>query len=42
MKLKRLFINKYTMFGDCDTCGHSALYHIPLAGCMKCNCGEFH
>lgn len=30
------------MFGDCDTCGHSAMYHVPLAGCLKCDCDEFH
>lgn len=29
------------MIGDCDRCGHSALYHVPLAGCMKCDCDEF-
>ena len=29
------------MFGDCDYCGHSAAYHMPFAGCMKCSCDEF-
>jgi hypothetical protein len=30
------------MFGDCDVCGHSAIYHVPLVGCCKCDCEEFH
>lgn len=30
------------MIGDCDNCGHSAMYHVPLLGCVKCSCGEFH
>lgn len=30
------------MFGDCSYCGHSAMYHVPMIGCMKCNCDEFH
>lgn len=29
------------MFGDCDNCGHSVMYHVPLAGCIKCDCEEF-
>lgn len=29
------------MIGDCDNCGHSVIYHFPLAGCVKCKCGEF-
>lgn len=28
--------------GDCDECGHSILYHVPIFGCMKCGCDEFH
>lgn len=30
--------------GDCDYCGHSVIYHAPLFGCAKWNCGceEFH
>ena len=28
------------VFGDCR-CGHSVMYHLPLAGCMKCSCDEF-
>lgn len=30
------------MFGDCSYCGHSVAYHLPLVGCTKCNCDEFH
>jgi hypothetical protein len=29
------------MIGDCDQCGHSVVYHLPLAGCIKCDCDEF-
>jgi hypothetical protein len=29
------------MIGDCDNCGHSAMYHVPLMGCIKCDCDEF-
>ena len=29
------------MFGDCKRCGHSVMYHLPLAGCLKCDCDEF-
>jgi hypothetical protein len=29
------------MIGDCKRCGHSVVYHMPLLGCMKCNCEEF-
>lgn len=29
------------MIGDCDNCGHSAMYHLPFAGCIKCGCDEF-
>lgn len=29
------------MIGDCDRCGHSVAYHMPLLGCIKCSCGEF-
>ena len=45
MRLSRLYakmVDGYVrMFGDCDDCGHSFMYHLPLAGCIKCNCGEF-
>ena len=27
--------------GDCDECGHSILYHVPIFGCLKCSCDEF-
>jgi len=30
------------MIGDCENCGHSAMYHLPFAGCIKCSCDEFH
>lgn len=30
------------MLGDCEDCGHSAVYHVPLMGCIKCGCDEFH
>lgn len=30
-----------SMLGDCDNCGHSIMYHLPLAGCVKCSCEEF-
>lgn len=29
------------MIGDCDSCGHSVAYHVPLVGCIKCDCDEF-
>lgn len=29
------------MIGDCSDCGHSVLYHMPLVGCVKCDCDEF-
>lgn len=29
------------MIGDCDNCGHSFAYHVPLSGCVKCSCGEY-
>ena len=29
------------VIGDCE-CGHSILYHLPVAGCLKCSCDEFH
>lgn len=29
------------IFGDCDRCGHSIVYHVPLFGCGKCSCEEF-
>lgn len=31
----------HSVIGDCDRCGHSVIYHLPLAGCMKCDCDEF-
>jgi hypothetical protein len=27
--------------GDCDNCGHSVMYHLPIAGCTKCDCEEY-
>ncbi len=42
MRLRRLFLAKLGMFGDCEDCGHSFAYHLPLAGCIKCSCDEFH
>lgn len=30
-----------SMIGDCDRCGHSVMYHVPLIGCAKCSCEEF-
>lgn len=42
MKLRKLFLKKYSMFGDCEECNHSFAYHMPLAGCIKCDCSEFH
>ena len=45
MRLSRLWFgggHPPHMFGDCDECGHSAIYHVPIVGCMKCDCGEFH
>jgi hypothetical protein len=29
------------LIGDCDNCGHSVMYHLPLVGCQKCGCDEF-
>lgn len=29
------------MTGDCDNCGHSIAYHVPILGCMKCRCSEY-
>jgi hypothetical protein len=29
------------MIGDCGYCGHSIAYHMPLMGCIKCECDEF-
>jgi len=33
----------HNMIGDCDRrgCGHSFAYHVPLVGCMKCDCEEY-
>ena len=28
-------------FGDCSRCRHSFAYHMPLMGCIKCNCEEY-
>ncbi len=42
MRLHRIIMSHYThMLGDC-ACGHSIIYHVPIAGCMKCDCDEFH
>lgn len=39
-RLKRLI--RAAMFGDCDNCGHSFAYHMPMMGCIKmCGCLEF-
>jgi predicted nucleic-acid-binding Zn-ribbon protein len=29
------------MIGDCDNCGHSVMYHLPVVGCQKCDCEEY-
>lgn len=31
------------MFGDCSRreCGHSITYHVPIGGCLKCDCDEY-
>jgi len=29
------------MIGDCDNCSHSFAYHVPIMGCLKCDCDEF-
>lgn len=31
------------MIGDCSRpgCGHSIAYHVPIVGCMKCDCDEY-
>lgn len=36
------FLN-HAAFGDCSRriCGHSFAYHIPLMGCIKCDCTEY-
>lgn len=33
----------HNMIGDCDRrgCGHSLAYHLPFAGCTKCDCEEY-
>jgi predicted nucleic-acid-binding Zn-ribbon protein len=36
--IKRLW---HWMVGDCDNCGHSVMYHLPIVGCQKCDCEEF-
>lgn len=35
---------KEQVVGDCDYCGHSIIYHVPLFGCSQwgCGCDEFH
>lgn len=41
MRLHRIIMQRYAdVIGDCD-CGHSIMYHVPLAGCLKCDCDEF-
>lgn len=43
MRLRRVFARKYAgMMGDCEECGHSIIYHIPIVGCTRCSCDEFH
>ena len=39
MNLSRRVLPK--MIGDCGWCGHSIAYHIPLYGCVKCDCDEY-
>lgn len=41
--MKRRFLRRHHahVFGDCDRCGHSAMYHAPFVGCLKCACDEF-
>ncbi len=42
LKLQKATIHHLVhMLGDCDNCGHSVAYHLPLAGCIKCSCDEF-
>lgn len=38
--VQRLLLQQPQAFGDCR-CGHSVAYHLPLVGCMKCDCDEF-
>lgn len=43
MRLRRLFRDRALhIIGDCDECGHSVIYHLPIVGCTKCDCDEFH
>jgi hypothetical protein len=39
--LKRIW--RWWMIGDCGRrgCGHSVAYHLPFAGCIKCDCEEY-
>lgn len=37
-----LFAPDPSVTGDCSSCGHSIIYHLPLVGCTRCNCDEFH
>lgn len=39
---KNLDESKTNAFGDCSRCRHSIAYHLPLTGCIKCNCDEYH
>lgn len=42
MRLMRSSRSKwFSAFGDCDNCGHSLIYHLPLIGCTKCSCDEY-
>lgn len=43
MRLNRLMTNRLLhALGDCSECGHSVIYYLPLIGCTKCSCDEFH
>jgi hypothetical protein len=39
--MRKLLRRIVRMFGDCDRCGHSIIYHLPFIGCEKCDCEEF-
>jgi len=44
MRLHRLFHHRALhAFGDCSRrgCHHSIAYHMPLIGCLKCDCEEY-
>jgi hypothetical protein len=42
VRLQRLFMHRALhAFGDCSRCHHSIAYHLPLVGCVKCDCDEY-